>query len=177
MGELQPRDQSPSEGATLRFNSDIGCFLPVIALTALFVGFAAARGDRFTGHSRFDRLVAETAMFSVGRVNVVLLLFALYVVWGFFTMGARWADEVAIRATEQGLTFHWTLLRRGTVPWSEVRGAELGTTTVRLMTVPQVVIRLADRVVAIRAFEDAEPGAAERLVAFIRAHAACADPR
>jgi hypothetical protein len=175
MADLQSNEPSAPTAATLRFNSDIGCFLPIVAFTAVLFGFAATHGDRFNGHSRLDHLVAETAVFSVGRVNVVLLLLALYVVWSFFTMGARWAEEVAIRATQQGLTFHWTLLRGGTVPWSEVRGAELGTTTVRLVTVPQLRVRLADRVVAIRAFEE-EEGAAERLVAFIRAHAACADP-
>lgn len=162
------------EAATLRFNSDLGCILPLVALTVLFVGFAAARPDLIDGHSRFAALVAETRPFSVGGVNVVILALALYALWGFFTLGTRWADGVAARATSEGVTFHWTLLRRGIVPWSEVRGAELGTTLVRWTRVPEVRVQLADRVVSIRAFEEDE-GAAERFVAMVRARAACCD--
>ena len=171
MGELHAREASPPE-ATLRFNSDIGCVLPLVVGTTLLFGFAAFHSDRFDGHGRFDRLVAATSALSVGRVNVPILLLTLYFVWTFFVMGTRWADGVAARASAEGLCFHWTLLRRRTVPWSEVRGAELGTTVVRWTTVPQVRVQLADRIVAINAFEDAEPGAAERFVAFVEAHAA-----
>lgn len=175
MGGLQPQETGPPD-AVLRFNSDIGCVLPIVVFTALLFGFAAGHAERFTGHSRFETLLAATSGLSVGRVNVAVLLLALYCVWSFFVMGTRWADEVAIRATGEGLRFHWTLLRRGAVPWSEVRGAELGTTTVRLMTVPQVRVLLADRTVSLRAFEQ-EEGAAERFVAFVRTHAACPGPR
>jgi hypothetical protein len=161
----------PSSEAVLRFATDkIGCLLPILALSAILFAYAALTGGDPASHSRLDRFLVATRSLSLGRVNIPVLLIALYMAWGFFRMGMRWADVVAIRATEQGLLFHWTILRRRSVAWSEVRWAEVGTKTLRAFEVPEVRVFLTDRVVGIGGFDDQE-GAAERFVEVVRAHA------
>jgi len=162
-----------ADGAVaLRFATGrIGCALPMLAACALLFGILAARPDLAEHRTRIGRLMLATQYLDVGSVNPVVLGFALVSVYGFILLGSQWSDGIAVAAGTQGLRFHWSLLRRRTVGWDEVRGARIVLWRGYAAETPQLIVDLVQRSIVVRPI-DMEGDAATRLVAFIEAHAA-----
>jgi hypothetical protein len=174
--DVEKEGAEASGTATLRFaTARIGCLLPLVAGAACFLGYVAITPGFAADHGRLGALVRATQPLSLGPVNVGMTLLALSMVYGFVRMGMQWSDGEAVRAAADGLTFHWTLLPRRKVPWSEVRGAALGPSRATWTNVPEVSIVLTRGVVGIRGFDD-EGGAADRFVRFVNARVGGAPP-
>lgn len=103
----------------------------------------------------------------VGDYNVPLILLALWLLWLTFRASMQWADEVAVSAADDGLHFHWTLLRRRHVPWSEVRQIVRRVARSELTDVPEIVFVLARRQVIVRAFAN-DSGEADAFLRHVR---------
>ncbi len=140
-----------------------GCLLPVLGIVTFACGWWALHPDRLDSDGRRGWWIELVRPMTVGGLNVPFLLFTAYLLWEFFRIGSRWADRVAVHADDEGLLFHWTLLRRRRVPWSEVRRVERRIAIQGLAKIPEILFRLDRRTVAVRAFVD-EGGSADRFV-------------
>ena len=75
-----------------------GCLVPLLVLTTILFALAAVRptlAAELAGQ-RGGALIGYTSAMTLGGVNVLLALFALYLAWEAFRFGWRWADEVAV---------------------------------------------------------------------------------
>ncbi|TPG39089.1 hypothetical protein EAH79_15235 [Sphingomonas koreensis] len=99
--------------------STLGCFLPIIALMAAFFLLAAffpiVVPDGSFSTTRMIALAGPT----IGGVRIGFLGMAVIAGGGVYLNGARFIDDVALKATPAGLRFH-TSLRQPNVPWSQV---------------------------------------------------------
>ena len=73
--------------------------------------------------------------------------------WSFVRFGWRWADEVAVTATADGLRFHPTVRRRR-VPWREIRDVAIRTRSQGFSDVREIVFVLRSGSVRIAGFEE-----------------------
>ena len=147
----------------------IGCLLPLLAVATVLFGIAAfspALFDELAGGRR-GQWIEWTSAVTVAGVNLPLALLTLYLLWETFRSAWRWADEVAVRITEEVIVPHGSLFMRP-VPWSaiaDVRVVQLP--SARALT-PALLIELRDgrrhRIKGI----DNENAAAERFAAAAR---------
>jgi hypothetical protein len=146
----------------------LGCLVPVmVAATALFV-VAAIRPDLVADMAEHRRggWLAWTSAVTFGGVNVPVAALALYLGWETFRVCWRWADEVAVTATDFGLVPHRSTFI-APMPWAEIEDVRF----VRLGRAPSLVVRLhGGRSRAIRGVEEGD-GAAERFAQAARERA------
>ncbi len=153
---------------TLHFATGrIGCLLPLVGGCAVASAWWAGRPESLDTNGRWSGLVEALRPMMVGGYNVPLLLLALYLFWATFSASMQWADRVAVRAGEDGLHFHWTLLRRRHVPWTEVRDVRRRVARRQWVDVQEIVFVLAHRQVVVRAFHD-ERGETDSFLGHVR---------
>lgn len=159
--------EDAGEPIELRFSSGkMGCGFLLAGLCALAFGWWAVRPDSLAD-TRLSHVVELGRSLEVAGVNLPVLAIALYLLWQAWDLGMRWADAVAVRAGQDGIRFHPTLLRRA-VPWAEVRDVRYRIARPGLARVPEIVFTLDGRSVSIRGFDD-EGGGGERFAGAVRA--------
>ena len=106
----------------------LGCIFPIMALACVTFDIAAFDSSVAQGLAETDRgsILKLTEEMTVRGVNAPLLLLALYVGWETFRFGWRWADEIAVEATDLGLLPHRSTLIRP-IPWREVYDVKFST--------------------------------------------------
>ena len=106
----------------------LGCIFPIMALACLTFGIAAFDSSVAQGLADTDRgsILKLTEEVTVRGVNVPLLLLTLYLAWETLRFGWRWADEIAVEATDLGLVPHRSTLIRP-IPWREVYDVKFST--------------------------------------------------
>ena len=93
-----------------------------------------------------------------------MLLLALLLVFELGRLGWRWADEVAVTATNVGLRFHPTLLRKP-IGWGDIKEVRFSNLRRRWVDVPSLLVSTKDgRRFSVSAIENGA-GEAERFAA------------
>jgi hypothetical protein len=143
----------------------LGCLLPLVVAATLLFAIAAIRPTLAAdlADERRGALIGLTSGISVAGVNVPLALLALYLAWETFRFGWRWADQIAMAATDRELLPHASLFMKP-ISFSEVQD-------VRFITIGRapsllVVLRTGGSR-TIRGVDNQE-GAAERFAAAVR---------
>ena len=106
----------------------IGCLLPILIICCVTFGIAAfdhSLAQDIADSSRGSFLKWTEGM-TVRGINIPILLLALYLAWETFRFGWRWADEIAVEATDVGLVPHRSTLMRP-IPWREVYDVKFAT--------------------------------------------------
>jgi len=149
----------------VRWRSGMGCLLPVIVAAALLFAWLAVDADAVhAGHGRRDATMRMLESLRHGGVNVPFLLIALALVYELAKIGWRWADEVAVAATDAGLRFHPTLLRRP-LAWEEIGEVRFVSLRRQWADVPSLLVAPRDgRSFTVSAVENGA-GEAERFAA------------
>ena len=127
--------------------------LPVLGAAGAYFAWAAATPGGIEPDGRRAGLVEMANEMTLGGVAVPYLAIALAMLWNFVRMGWRWADEVAVAVTEQGLRFHPTLLRRR-IRWDELRDVRIRTGRRGRGRARAIVFRLRDRSIVVAPFEE-----------------------
>lgn len=140
--------------------------LPLLGGCGAFFAWAAAAPGGLEPDGRRAQLIEMANEMTLGGIAIPYLAIALALLWIFVKIGWRWADEVAVTVTEQGLRFHPTLLRRR-LRWEELRDVRIRRDRRALGENRAVVFRLRDRSIVVRPFE--EEGA-EAFVALVLSH-------
>lgn len=100
----------------------LGCLLPlVLALTVLFA-IAAFDGEFFAilaGSEARRNPLPALAPFSLGGVNIALLMLLVPIVWELVKLGRRFVDMKAVWIAGDAVHFHPTL-RRKPIPLSDL---------------------------------------------------------
>lgn len=109
---------------SLRWHTTVLGWLFIVGAAATVV-FAVAAVDpfaiEFSEYGRREKGVRQLLKLGQsGHLNWVAAAIAVYMAAWALIMGWRWADEVAIRADDDGLVFHRST-RRKALSWSEVR--------------------------------------------------------
>ena len=130
---------------------------------SLIFGIAAVNPElaEDLGSAPAADLIALTAKGSVFGVNIPLLLLATYMAWETFRFGWRWADEVAIKATDWGLVPHGSTFIKP-LAWTEIDDVRL----VPIMRASALRLKMRDGSERFIRGLDNRDGAAERFAAF-----------
>lgn len=103
-------------------NGLTGCLLPFLVGICLLFGFAAVDPSLATSLAEGRRgwWIRVTEGATLGGINVPLALVTLYLAWEALRLGWRWADEIAAKATPEGLRLHRSV-RVDAIAWSDIR--------------------------------------------------------
>ena len=106
----------------------IGCAMAIMLMSCVTSGIAAfdnSVAEDIANSSR-GSILKWTEGMTVRGINIPLLLLAFYLAWETFRFGWRWADEIAVEATDVGLVPHRSTLMRP-IPWREVYDVKFAT--------------------------------------------------